>query len=366
MSYLRLFFPHLTIPVDGRIRRLTSGPRLGGVIQVVPRSLCQYSRKTLPRTDAVGRKAAREEARFESRFSDPEVMVHAKTNSRMPGEVVVWAWDKARLAAMTGRKNLRALPETLAREPMSNGARLVEGVDGFEGEVWVNSELVATRWWRETPNDDAWREFLLGARTGAGLNIEIPEQTPIAQRPVWKTDIAWTDDSWRTAAARITPAQLTGAVVLAALAPASCETARFSRLAYESQALTSSLEAGRETAGEWLAHRRRAMRDAALVSDASALGDEMSIVYALKDLSAVMRGQGAHITQITLSEGELRVLMSAPPRDSLAGLISELEDSPSWSQVRMDTGGIQIVGRLETVVNAKPVETAQGAGNVGP
>lgn len=357
MPYLPWLLPHLVAPSsDGRTRVLTSGPRFGGAIHVVPRGLCQYSRKAMPRTDAKGREAARQQARFESRFANPQVITRAHRASASPGEVVVWSWDQARLAAPRAAQtpsgeSLRALPETLVREKMNSGVRLVEGLDGYEGEIWFNGELIATRWWRDPPGEGAWSEFMVGARTqfpGANLwEMELPLTPPTPVQPRWRQDVAWADDNWRTAAARITPGRLAVIVGVVALAPTACQAARFTRLSAESQTLSAEVEEGRRSAGEWLAQRRRAQRDAQQVADSQALGDDVAVLYALSDLGAVLKDQGAAVSQVRLTDGEMVISLSGGSRGDMAALITRLEASLSWQDVRMEQGGAQIVGKIE-------------------
>jgi hypothetical protein len=51
---------------------------------------------------------------------------------------------------------------------MHHGARLAAMTDGYEGQVWRDGLLAATRWWPEVPQPQAWIMFLRGAGADLG------------------------------------------------------------------------------------------------------------------------------------------------------------------------------------------------------
>ncbi len=52
---------------------------------------------------------------------------------------------------------------SLVAAPASDGVRLVALRDGFEGQAWVDGQLIASRWWPDAPTDEAWQRFLRAA-----------------------------------------------------------------------------------------------------------------------------------------------------------------------------------------------------------
>lgn len=79
--------------------------------------------------------------------------------------VSVYAWDETQVAAAIAAAGLApsrvtVWPETFFRAPLSDGVRLATMIDGFEGQVWRNGLLAATRWWPTTPVARDWITFL--------------------------------------------------------------------------------------------------------------------------------------------------------------------------------------------------------------
>ena len=113
---------------------------LGQSVCVIPRSDCsfrrikiaKYSKKTL---QALRLRVAREANQEEDSFT---ILVD---NDRRHASV--WGYKKP--GDITGR----CLPESLARKPLKDGARLVNSVKGYEAQLWKNGSVISSRWWRE-------------------------------------------------------------------------------------------------------------------------------------------------------------------------------------------------------------------------
>jgi hypothetical protein len=112
----------------------------------------------------------------------------------------VYAWDSAKVESAILEAGLSlnrcvVWPETFLRDPIQNGARLARMTDGYEGQVWRDGLLVATRWWPEAPQSQAWVMFLRSA--GADLS----QVDLLKPQPVDSTMAAF---PWTVAAAPIT------------------------------------------------------------------------------------------------------------------------------------------------------------------
>lgn len=115
----------------------------------------------------------------------------------------VYAWDQKQVesdiaAANQNPKRFSVWPETFMREPLSDGVRLSRVTDGFEGQIWRNGFLSATRWWSVAPSPREWLTFL---RT-AGLdlseisqNVPTPTESYILATP-WTVGATSADDVW--------------------------------------------------------------------------------------------------------------------------------------------------------------------------
>ena len=99
----------------------------------------------------------------------------------------VWLWDQrmthAAVAAVgTEVSRLRVVPEPAMLPPADDGVRLVETLDGFEGQSWEAGSLVASRWWPALPDDRAWVMFQRGA---ALLPLQLSAAAPPPLRLPW-------------------------------------------------------------------------------------------------------------------------------------------------------------------------------------
>ena len=98
------------------------------------------------------------------------------------GVASVWCWDQALAdAALVARglkpQGLRKIPETLLRPRQAEGFRLLACLDGFEGQCWGASQLLASRWWPAMPDAAA----LLAFQRDANLPLDQQQTTALAQ-----------------------------------------------------------------------------------------------------------------------------------------------------------------------------------------
>ncbi|MEM7020556.1 MAG: hypothetical protein AAF512_24840, partial [Pseudomonadota bacterium] len=79
------------------------------------------------------------------------------------GYAQVWVWDKAEQEAALSDQSIKQaffMPETVLQQKTENGARLVECLEGIEGQVWREGALVGSRWWPTPPPVKTWQRFL--------------------------------------------------------------------------------------------------------------------------------------------------------------------------------------------------------------
>ena len=132
-------------------------------VYVLSRALCSYSRVRLTGTNQKARTAAKLGVAFRQGFEDPQTRLTKDPND--PLRAGVWSWDGAfEFDHGVSAKNVRVFPETLARVPLEEGARLVRCIDGFEGQVWRDGALIASRWWLSQPMAREWQHFMRAAQ----------------------------------------------------------------------------------------------------------------------------------------------------------------------------------------------------------
>lgn len=75
------------------------------------------------------------------------------------------------------------IPESLLRGvQVADGARLVAGLRGVEGQGWINGFLACSQWWPRLPDAAQWARFTRGCGLPAGMVPE-PLQVPIHPVP---------------------------------------------------------------------------------------------------------------------------------------------------------------------------------------
>ena len=161
-----------------------AGGVLGGVQWVVPRAQCHYRRMdfaSLPprQRDAAARIAAR---RHEPR---PQAAFHVAWTG---GIAHVWTWTTR--SADAPADEAEWVPESLLRAPPpGDGVRLLQQVDGVEGQCWRGGLLQASQWWAAAPAPADWLRFVRGCGFGPGH----AESVPVALAQLAATESGWTE-----------------------------------------------------------------------------------------------------------------------------------------------------------------------------
>ncbi len=364
MSLLRFLFPRLlALDHDDTLTPLVGGLRLMGRIIVLPHRYYSHARRQIPRGDSKGRQAARAQAIYESSYDEPDFLVRVRAPGPHPSEVSIWSWDRDVVKALTGSNGTRVIPEPLVRTPMQAGARLVEALEGFEGEIWADGKLIASRWWPEAPDDTTWHQFMVGARSrdwpvdddGRQLSYERPEPSTVE----WNRNLLWVRQDWWGRISSIGPAQIAAASLLLGAGPAGCEASRIVQANSNIQKIEAQLTEQKEASEPWLNLRRRALSDQARVSDMSAPGEPVALVFGLIDLDVALGNTSAPIERLDFQDGELRVTLAAANDQDVVAMVSSLEQSSNWDGVRYDAAGRQLIGLVVTGENTDPDEAAE-------
>lgn len=99
--------------------------------------------------------------------------------------VSVWMWDHKAVQRKIKRAELNEreftfVPETVFVSPLENGTRLVECHEGVDGQIWKDGQIIASRWWPESPPASEWAIFLRGAGPEAQVfDQALPQLTPL-------------------------------------------------------------------------------------------------------------------------------------------------------------------------------------------
>ena len=91
----------------------------------------------------------------------------------MAEKALVWAWDADKLENHLNEQKLKlahtkVIPETLLHTPIGAGLRLVNCMDGVEGQLWQDQYIIHSRWWQQAPTAEEWLAFQRDAGKAPG------------------------------------------------------------------------------------------------------------------------------------------------------------------------------------------------------
>ena len=147
-----LFKPQLfTFHKDGKRQNLTASTLAGQSICLMPRGQCSFRRIKLSGNRKKALQAAAFRVRQESDSSENKFTIIADANGK---KASVWGFRT------NDNHAGRYIPESISFKPMSTGARIVKLTEGYEGQVWEQGSLIASRWWIKPPSPKGWVSFL--------------------------------------------------------------------------------------------------------------------------------------------------------------------------------------------------------------
>jgi hypothetical protein len=315
----------------------------------------------LPRSEQLA--AARLQALAWAPFDDPVLRLVLR-----PGRALVFAWDAALLAnrpADGGADLLRRpfIPEILLRDPVQGvSARLVQTLDGVEGQCWRDGMLHASRWWPQAPDLVAWQHFLRssGSPDFPADADRVPSvvQAPWRRRP-WAAMLSVEAASGRSSRAeRLLVAGL-GLVAVAALAGQV-------RQAVEQHQRERSLQVERDTLrGELdplLAQRTRALATSASARRLAQRLDGADPLGVMVQLARVLPADGVRLREFALEGRSGRIVLDVTGPVSRSSLVSALQAGGLLTGVTETTEGVQRgwVG-FTFAVNSLDLAPASGA-----
>ncbi len=273
-----------------------------------------------------------------------------------PGHALNWSWDKEGVAFPDGSdgKGWLVLPETLfIAAPDEDGPRLVEGVDGFDGQVWQDGSLMASRWWPGVPSPEEWALFA----QGAGLDdIRLPRiaETPWLARPWGMTALSSeivqriVTSSWQT---RL----LVAACALSSVA--GWRYGEFSTLGAELGRIEAQIASTEADAERFVRDRRAAE---AIRRQGEDLAASLSTPTPSGILSVLLDAIDTPVTveRFVLVMGEVTAVFSADPLPEGEAMVARLEALGLFDSVLIEPDPVQ--GSLTVRAGLAVPQTPQG------
>ena len=260
-----------------------------------------------------------------------------------------FAIEKSRLE-QDAVKNAAWLPDSLAREPLPEGVRLLQGLDGFEAQAWKAGALRASRWWANRPHAGEWSLFL----RQAGWN-STAEQMPEPETAPWKKPAKMPTVATQLASVAQGSEQLLVGLLALVMIGFAAMSARTLWDSYEARRQSQvALEELKAEVAPVIAARDKALaaadRGAMLVSQLRAPRP----LEVLEELVRLLPKTGL-IREVDVQGMEVRVLLDLPAELSRSKAIADLEAGGWFTQVAesrdgQPRGGVALQMKLSGVV----------------
>ncbi|PHS27961.1 MAG: hypothetical protein COA84_02905 [Robiginitomaculum sp.] len=317
---------------NGALETVKDGGLLHVDAIIVSRALCGFQRISLPNGSRNAIKAALlqaerdapSEASLSQLTQDPQ-------NKKMAG---LWTWPATQSAdGKNASTPIRSFPETLARQPMSSGRRLVQCLDGVEGQVWDQGGLIASRWWPDAPEQGQWLAFLRSARLKTDeIDLAPP---PVTEVP-WRTDLPVFQGALDLAQSLVTPLRLvvvSGTVLGAVLIYSGAQYLHYSQTL---KSLQTQIAARKELVSDVLADRNQAMQNLQTINTMIQMGGSTALLEALAGMLGKLQGKDLEILRVSLTDGQVFVRVKGKPDVNGAALVKLLESDKAIEQVSVN------------------------------
>lgn len=313
----------------GQLERLVLGERL-----IISRELCHFeSMPSTPGGHHLRRyEAVKLSAKARTPIAHPQFYFDWSAN-----RIGVWSWPKELAEGLSDFEG-EVLPETVLHPPLENGARLVASIDGFEGQVWIENQLVASRWWPRRPELSDWTAFLRATRVQ-----ETVSAVPVALEPAWLSRPA-NPQPYTAFLDRLRNANWRDITALALLCLAVPGLFLFGQLLQLSQAqssLSAELAAlSRETA-EISVARQSAQQAANELAAYAATLNRRHPAALLASVSEELARFSIQLVAFDQTENELTLIMQTSDDFAPESLVRAMENNPLMNNVRLEPGRSQ-------------------------
>ena len=314
---------------SGKLERLVLGERL-----IISRELCHF--ESMPNTPGGHRlrryEAAKLSAKARTPIAHPEFYFDWSAN-----RIGVWSWPKELSEGLADFEG-EVLPETVLHPPLENGARLVAAIDGFEGQVWNDNQLVASRWWPRRPELIDWTAFLRATRVP-----ETASAVPAALEPVFLPRPA-NPQPYTALLDRVRAANwrdITALALVCLAVPGLFLFGQWMQLSQTQSSLTAELAAlSRETAEISVARQSAQQASYELAAYAATLNRRHPAAL-LASVSEELARFSIQLDSFEQTEDELTLIMQTSDDFAPESLVRAMENNPLMHNVRLEPGRTQ-------------------------
>lgn len=321
----------------------------GQSIYIIPRSHCSFRRVGLVNKGHNASKAVLLRLKKEALSANSHFKVVPDKAGRRAG-----AWEFQHSDPADG---YRFLPESLARQPLENGTRLVECLEGYEGQIWYEGNLVSSRWWSEKPSEKGWVVFVRAAEVEVDVDYT---QIPHPELVDFRRDIPIWEFNRERALQIFSPVNVAMAGITAFCCIAAFSSAQLVHYWMEINENTQKVENISTETEQIISQRSRALRNVSHAKKFENIGHKGAVILAVKQVSEVLKGEGLLLSWIRYDTGDLEIGLATDQREDEAPieiptLVADLETKSALSNVSMS-----VRSRKLLTINAEVILASEG------
>ncbi len=304
-------------------------------VYILSRAACGYQRLKLVGEKSAARRAAKLQAAAKVDFGNVKSRVVDADNDA----IGVWTWDgDMTLENGAPLSSVRVLPESLARVGAMDGARLVECLDGVEGEIWRDGVLTASRWWPSKPAPRDWLLFLRAGRSA--LTDGQTNAPPQVETPVWRDDLPLIDHDPDNLQLMFSPSRLAAGVAIAFLFFTAIQGTRYLSYEHQRRGIETRVATAATENQEAYAQRRRARAALSKIRAISDIGDASISPGALLALAAEFPAETMRVSNFrhydNKLEARIEIIDDNPDAPDESDFVRALETAPLFSNVYVE------------------------------
>jgi len=300
-------------------------------VTIIPRADCAFRRLRLAEASAQGYAALRLQALNEARSGHDSVYIQ-------PGQTGRWAniWTFTAPTPLRGK----AVPETELQATAPDGIRLATTLFGVEGQFWHDNDLLASRWWPQSPKPHQWASFLQSLDQGplgidaSALDASIPALTA---PPLTRHIAIVTAESFKTGAlspqSLLKPSRLAMAVASLSILASVYLGAQFIKANMGLSKTQTQLEALSERTGAIMQDRQIALANLAAIREFDVLGSRTALLEAWDELAVALEGEPVIFQSFNYLNDEIEIKINGVFVQSAADIVTKVESLPSFEDV---------------------------------
>jgi len=335
-----LLKPHLfALSKERRKETLERGGLIGPKICLIPRSECTFRRMRLKGSGKSARQAVLMKVRKEALSQETQFRI-IKDNTKDTAGIWSYAQPALNSDADINVYIGRTLPESLARQPLEHGVRLVNTLTGLEGQLWQDGDLLASRWWADQPSQTQWERFLLASETK--IPIEYVEK-PAVQSIPFRRDLPLVEFNLERISQTLSPFNV--AVVMATLL--GCVGLYLGgQYAHNNMTLKfaqSDIASISDHTAEILSQRRRALGHMTTAAKLAIFDYDTAFIIGLNDICIPFDKRGLSLIRLRLRDQSIEAVFQGEADISVPDAVTILEGMPSLKDVNISIGANQTI-----------------------